>query len=100
MAFDPPQTPSTCLPGHPEPHAGLPQHAGLPRLDGPGRGPQSRGEEGTGLGLGLHFSSQHGRAQPPGGVHAALPESHPGGQEERGGQRAPPLGRHQRPLRR
>ena len=88
------------LPGNPEPHAGLPQHPGLPRLDRLRHRLQPAAEEGAGLGLALHFGSQQRQPQPRGGNYPALPEPRPGGQEEHGGQRAAPLRRHQCPLRR
>ena len=88
------------LTGDPEPHASFPQHAGLSRLDGLRRGLQPAEEEGAGLGLRFYLSAQRRRPQSHGGKHSALPESRPGNQEEHDGQRAAPLRRHQRPLRR
>lgn len=43
--------------GHPEPHAGFPQHFGLSRLDGLGRRLPAAAEEGAGLGLGFHLGA-------------------------------------------
>lgn len=86
--------------GDPEPHASFPKHTGLSRLDGLRRGLQPAEKEGAGLGLRFYLSAQRRRPQSHGGKHSALPESHPGHQKEHDGQRAAPLRRHQRPLRR
>ena len=69
-------------------------------MDGLRCGSEPAEQEGPALGLGFHIGAQHGGPQSHGGIHSALPESHPGSQEERHGQRAPALGRHQCPLRR
>lgn len=85
--------------GHPEPHAGLPEHTGLSRVDGLWRGPQSPAEQGTGLGVCLHIGAQH-EPQSSGGGHPALPEPRSGSQEDLLGERAPPFWHRQHPLRR
>lgn len=85
--------------GHPEPHAGLPQHAGVSRLDGAGRALQPAETARAAVGFGLHVGGGRGRIHAGGGINTALPEPRSGDQEEPERKRTPAaFRRHKRPV--
>lgn len=85
--------------GDSEPHAGLPQHTGLPRLDGFRHRPESAQAPGAAMGLGIHLDCHDWSLQSHDAVHTAVREPRPG-REEVDGERTPTsIRRSQHPVR-
>lgn len=67
--------------GHSEPHAGLPQHTGLPRVDRIRPRSETAEAARANLGLGVHLDSDTWWLRSHDAFHTALPEPRPGREE-------------------